>query len=213
MKILTYSILFILLISCGAHLPLDIYPNHAEYGYHALEFDVTEKNGFVKKELGIANVFVNDVEDFKKINIAIYGVYKGTLNLFSNACGIDLKLNFEGVKNFKLSDLITEPRKCSIRITAVTDKIGKKENLIVETGIIKINTSNKENKPLEIYYTRNDSDSGLKKYSFLGQGSIQRFEGPLSSFEYFTVSSNLKYGGLYRVICCGNEITCEFILN
>lgn len=210
MRFILFFIILNFIVSCGAHLPVDIYPNHAEYGYHSLEFDISKKNGFVKKELGIANIFINNEEDFYNTDIYIYGIYKGSLNFFSSACGIDLKINFEGTKKFKLSELVSEPRKCSIKITSVTDKIGSKENLIIETGIIKINTANKENKPLEIYYTRNDSNLGLKKYSFLGQGSLQRVEGPLSSFEDVTINSNLKTGGLYRVVGCGNELIGDF---
>jgi hypothetical protein len=199
-----------LLISCGAHFPVDIHPNQSTLGYHSIEFDVSGLKGYVSKELGIANVYIQEQKDYGNIDIYIHGIYKGTLNLISNACAIDVKISFDGIKKFNLKELIPEPSKCSIKVIAVTDQISKKEHVIVETGIIKINTIEEFNKPLEISYLRSDSFSQIKKYSFIGQGSLQRREGPLSSLEKITVSANLKDGGLFRVLGCGNSLEGSF---
>jgi hypothetical protein len=210
MRNLLFMLISFLIISCGAHFPLDVHPNQAINGYHSIEFDVTGVNGFVTKEMGLANIFLKKNEDYDKINIIVYGIYKGTLNLISNACSIDLKINFEGNTKFNLKELIPEPLKCSIRVIATTDQIGRSEHLIIESGLIKINTIGEFNTPLEISYLRSDSFSQIKKYSFFGQGSLQRIEGPLSNTEKITVSSKLKDGGLYRVVGCGNELVGEF---
>lgn len=201
--------LLLLLTSCGGHLPKDIGPNPAIQSLHQMEFDVTDSNGVSRKEIGIANIFIKENSDFNKISVTIYGIYKGTLNVSSNACGINLNRNFDGKTKFVLSEII--PRfntKCSIKLTATTDQLRGKEHNIVETGLMKINIIPQEMTPLSFDYVRN-----MKLYSYIGQGSIQRQEGDLTSAETVTVKTRLKDGGTFRIVGCGHEYLNSFEKN
>ena len=209
-------ILFIILLttvltSCGKHLPTDEFGNPSTQGYHRMEFDVI-KDGVTTKEIGIGNIYLKENQNLENVYFKIYGLYQGTLYIKSDACGIDISTRFSGVTTYKLSDLIANPEKCSIRITASTDKINNKEHNLVETGVIKLNVLPENTKPLSIKYTRTNSvlKSLYQTYEYTGQGSIQRQEGDLTSLESFTVSTDLTVGGYYRIAGCGKEKTGSF---
>ncbi len=216
MKSLYTKIVFLLLsvfflFSCGKHLPADKYPNPASSGYHRMEFDII-KNGVSKKEIGIGNISVKEDEDTSQVYFKIYGLYKGTLYMKSDACGIDFSTRFDGITTYKLDDLVYNLNKCSIKITAETDKIKNKQHNIVETGVIKLNVIPTKDLELEMEYSRTNASlkSLYQTYSFLGQGSIQRQEGDLTSSESFKVKTNLTIGGYYRVAGCDKVIAGTF---
>ena len=192
------------IVSCGAHFPRDIAPNPASLNYHQIEFDII-KEGDSKKEWGIANLYVNENTDYDSIEIHIHGIKSGTLSVFSNACNVDQSIPFDGITKFSLSDIATFGQKCSIRFTSVTDQIEGNQHVIVESGILKLNFINSNNHPSEISYTRNN-----RLYSFKGQGSLQRVEGPLGLNETVTINTHAKEGGIYRVVGCGNSIEGSF---
>ena len=200
--------MFLVIISCG-QLPKDNYPNPALHGYHRMEFDIT-KAGATRKEIGIGNIYLKENQDLSGVSFKIYGLYKGILHMKSDACGINISTRFEGISTFKLDDLIPNPAKCSIRISAETDKINKREHVIVESGIIKLNIIGEDTKPISFEYTRTNSSIKSKTYSYIGQGSIQRQEGDLTSFEKFEIKTDLTQGGRYRVSGCGYVITDQF---
>jgi len=199
------------LYSCGGHLPEDNYPNPASLGYHRMEFDVIKGSSTVK-EIGIGNILLTEDQSLEDVSFKIYGLYKGTLYMKSDACGINFSTRFDGISTFYLKNLIAQPTKCSIKITAETDKIKNKQHNIVESGVIKINVIPEDSLPLTLEYSRSNSlvANNLKLYSYLGQGSIQRQEGDLTSFEKFTVKTELTQGGFYRVVGCGNATTGSF---
>ncbi|MDB4330185.1 hypothetical protein N9948_00460 [bacterium] len=211
-----YTFLLLILIfiaaSCGS-LTEDIAPNPAVNKYYRMEFDITNTNGVVRKELGIANIFLTEEDsNYEKVFITITGIYKGTLNVFSNACGVNFNRNFEGRTKFKLSDLVPNPTKCALKLTATTDPIKNREHNIVESGLIKINVLPKDNTPLRLEYIRTNSviKREFQNYSYLGQGSMQRSAGALTSNEEFTVRSKLEDGGIYRVTGCGFDTEGSF---
>jgi len=203
--------MFLALSSCGSHLPKDKYSNPSLHGYHRMEFDVG-KQGIVRKEIGIGNIYLTENQDLSGVFFKIYGLYKGTLHMKSDACGINFSSRFDGVSVFNLEDLIQYPTKCSIRITAETDEIKKKQHNIVESGVIKINVIPENSKPLAVEYSRTNSviKSLYKTYTYVGQGSIQRQEGDLTSSEIFKVKTDLTQGGHYRIAGCGNVLTDSF---
>lgn len=193
---------FVLLFSCGAHLPKDPYKNHASLGYRTLEFDI-KKNNQIVKEFGIANILLKEGEDYKDIDIYLYGIYKGNVRLLSEACSLDTTFNFSGILKINLYSIVPEPKKCSIKILSVTDKIDGKESSIIETGIIKINYIKNKIAPLEISYSLNDNF--LKNYSYTGQGSMQLSEGNLFDKDKIKITSKTTGGGIYRINGCGFE--------
>jgi hypothetical protein len=203
MKNLYLILIVLVLLGCGAHLPVDVGPNYASKSFHSIEFDVSTDSDLVNKEIGIANIFLKKNSDYSNVTIKIYGIYKGTLILKSNACGIDLTTNFEGEKKFKLSELISEPTKCSIGIVAVSDPIGGKEHNIIESGVLKINVIDDNDIPLKFSYFKNNNT--LKEYSFTGQGSLQRSSGSLTANEKINFFPNDADGGIYRIFGCGFE--------
>jgi len=214
MKILkTFIFITILIVSCscGKHLPADKYPNPSVSGYHRMEFDIS-KDGVVKKEIGIGNISLKENQDLSGVFFKVYGLQKGTLYMKSDACGINFSTRFDGISIFKLSDFIQYPIKCSIRIVAETDKIKNKEHNIVESGVIKLNVIPEKSKPVSIEYSRTNSlvNSLANDYAYTGQGSIQRQEGDLTSFEKFNIRTDLTQGGYYRIAGCGNSITDSF---
>lgn len=196
------------MVSCG-HLPSDIHPNPASSGYHRMEFDISYSGNPVK-EIGIGNIFLTEDQDLGNISFKFYGLYKGTLYMKSNACGINVSIPFEGSRTFYLRDLIPYPMKCSIDLVAETSQINNKEHNIVETGKIKINVIPSSYKPLVFEYVRTNSMKVFyKKYSWFGQGSIQRQEGDLTTQEEFTVKTGLDGGGIYRVAGCTDSQVYE----
>lgn len=208
---LVFSFFVLTLSSCGSHLPKDKYPNPATEGYHRMEFDVGNSGNLIK-EIGIGNLYLKEDQDLDGVFFKIYGLYKGTLYMKSDACGINFSTRFNGISTYNLKDLITHPTKCSIKITAETDKIKNREHNIVESGVIKINVISEDSKPMSFSYNRTNSviQSYYQKYSYLGQGSLQRQEGDLTSSEMFEVKTDLTIGGSYRVSGCGNTITDTF---
>jgi hypothetical protein len=207
-KIIFYYLLILLLISCGAHLPVDVGPNYASKGYHSVEFDISNTDGIITKELGIANIYLKKSSDYSKVEIQIYGIYKGNLILKSNACGIDINTSFSGITKFKLSELISEPIKCSINVIATTDAIDGKEHNIIESGIIKINVLDDNSIPLDFSYFKTLNTS--REYYFIGQGSLQRPSGSLTSSEKINFFPKDSEGGLFRIVGCGFEHTGKF---
>lgn len=199
---LVISLFITTLGSCG-NLPPDIHPNPADSGYHRMEFDIAT-NGSPVKEIGIGNINLIENQSLENVYFKFYGIYKGTLHLKSNACGINSSVSFDGEKTFYLKDLILKPTKCSIELVAETSEINKKQHNIVETGVIKINVIPNDTKPVSIEYSRVNAfnNLGLKTYSWLGQGSIQRQEGDLTLAEEFTVKTGLLGGGIYRIAGC-----------
>jgi len=176
-----------------------------------MEFDVIVE-GSAKKEIGIGNIYLKENQDLKGVSFKIYGLQKGTLHMKSDACGINVSTRFNGISTFNLEDLIQYPTKCSIEIFAETDKIKNKEHNLVESGVIKLNVIPEKTIPLTIEYTRTNSALGslYKTYSYIGQGSIQRQEGDLTSSEKFKIKTELTQGGYYRVAGCGKVLTDEF---
>jgi len=209
--LLVMTAILLALSSCGSHLPKDNYPNPSLHGYHRMEFDIG-KDGAVKKEIGIGNIYLKEDQELTGLFFKIYGLYKGTLHMKSDACGINFSTRFDGVSTFKLKDFIQYPTKCSIRITAETDKVKNREHNIVESGVIKLNVIPEKSKPVTIEYSRTNSAirSLYTTYNYKGQGSIQRQEGDLTSFEKFKVKTDLTQGGHYRIAGCGNVITDTF---
>jgi len=203
--------IFLALSSCGSHLPKDPYPNPSLHGYHRMEFDIG-KGSVIKKEIGIGNIYLKENQELAGVFFKIYGLYKGTLHMKSDACGINFSTRFDGISTFKLEDFIQYPTKCSIKIIAETDKIKNREHNIVESGIIKLNVIPEKSEPLSIEYSRTNSSvrSLYRTYTYAGQGSIQRQEGDLTSFEKFKVKTNLTQGGHYRIAGCGNTLTDTF---
>ena len=208
---LMFFVILLSLTSCGGHLPADKHLNPAIQGYHRMEFDVGVGDE-VKKEIGIGNINLKEGQDLTGIYFKIYGLYKGTLFMKSAACGIDFTTRFDGISTFNLDELIQYPTKCSIKITAETDKINNREHNIVESGIIKLNVIPVDSKSLTIEYTRTNTaiKSLYKIYTYEGQGSIQRQEGDLTSAEKFIVKTDLTVGGLYRITGCDNTLTGSF---
>lgn len=214
LKVFSLIILLSLILSCGKHLPVDEFPNPSTLGFHRMEFDVSN-NGITTKEIGIGNISLKENQNLEGVYFKIYGLYQGTLYMKSDACSINLSKRFNGISTYKLSDLIPNPKKCSIKITAITDPIAKKEHNLVESGIIKLNVIPENAKPITIEYTRADSfiKSLFQTYNYIGQGSIQRQEGDLTSSEIFTVNTNLTIGGYFRVDGCGHVLTESFDKN
>lgn len=211
LQIILVIALMMMLSSCGKHLPADEFSNPSTQGYHRMEFDVI-KDGVTTKEIGIGNIYLKENQTLEGVYFKIYGLYQGTLYMKSDACGIDISTRFNGITTYKLSDLVVNPTKCSIRITAATDKVNNKEHNIVESGILKINVIPENTEPLSIEYTRTNSviKSLYQTYSYLGQGSIQRQEGDLTSSETFTVNTDLTIGGYYRIAGCDKVKTGSF---
>jgi len=195
-------IVLLILLSCGAHLPKDPYKNHASLGYRTLEFDI-QKNNQIVKEFGIANILLKEGEDYKDINIHIYGIYQGSVRLLSEACSLDSTFNFKGILKINLYSIVPEPKKCSIKILSVTDKIDGKETSLIETGIIKINYIRNNISPLQISYFLNDNF--LRNYNYLGQASMQMSEGNIFDNDKIKITSKINGGGIYRVNGCGFE--------
>lgn len=204
MKYIQLLLVIFLMFSCGAHLPKDPYKNHASLGYRTLEFDI-KRNNQLKKEFGIANILLIEGEDYKDIDIYLYGIYRGNVRLLSEACSIDTSLNYNGILKINLFSIVPEPKKCSIKILAVTDKIDGKESSIIETGVIKINYIKNKISPLEISYSLNDTF--LKNYSYMGQGSLQKSEGNLFDKDKIKITSKTNGGGIYRINGCGFELS------
>lgn len=205
MKFLKFFVLlnlFVLFASCASNLPDDPYPNPAQSNYHRMEFDVY-KGAEAKKEIGISNLYLYENQSLDNIYFTIDLLYTGTLTVKSDSCGIDISTSFNGAKTFYLKDLITKPMKCSIRFLAETDKIGKKQTIIVESGVLKLNTIPEKSSPVGLEYTRTNTTGGLKVYTFTGQGSLQRQEGSLTYNEVFTVKTPIAGGGSYRITGCG----------
>ncbi len=191
------------------HLPSDIAPNSALGGYHRMEFDITDANG-EKKEIGLGNISISEIQDLSKVSFKVYGIYSGVLYMKSEACSIDTATNFNKALTFKLSDLIPKPLKCSIKLTAETKTINNLQHNIVETGELKLNVIPEKSKPIQMEYIRTDSDLGImyKTYLFEGQGSMQRSEGELTQSETFKLITDLDGGGSYRIAGCGeNNVT------
>jgi len=197
--LLTFMVYFSL--AC-AHLPKDIHPNPAKSGHHRMEFDTFGIDKKEKKELGISNFYLYEDQDLSDLFFRFNGIRYGTLYMKSNACGIDATMSFSRTKTFYLAKLIPKPTKCSIRLTAETAKIKKRQHNIVETGVVKLNVIPKKSKPVRIEYYRTN-DTQFKKYSYVGQGSMQRQEGDLTSQEHFTVLTETDGGGVYRITGCG----------
>lgn len=208
---LQIAILLSVLSSCGNHLPSDEFANPATQGYHRMEFDIV-KDGVTLKEIGIGNIYLKENQSLDNVYFKIYGLYQGVLYMKSDACGIDTSTRFNGITTFKLSDIVPNPEKCSIEITATTDKINNKEHNLVESGVLKLNIIPENTKPLGIEYTRTNSllKNLFQTYRYTGQGSIQRQEGDLTSSEKFTVVTDLTSGGYFRVAGCGREKTGSF---
>jgi len=203
----TLSLLIFLLVSCG-HLPDDPHPNPAASGYHRMEFDINDGTT-IKKEIGIGNIILSEDQDINNISFKFYGIYKGTIYLKSDACGVNFAVPFDGELTFNLKDLIPYPIKCSIKLTADTSKIEGYQHVIAETGEIKINVIPTDHLPLSFEYTRANSTKRAfyKTYAFVGQASMQRQEGDLTYQEVFTVKTGLTLGGSYRISGCNLDLS------
>jgi len=210
-QILVLLIILLNMFSCGSHLPKDRYPNPALHGYHRMEFDIGNLDN-VKKEIGIANIYLKENQDLSEVYFKIYGLHKGTLHMKSDACGINFTTRFNNISTFNLGNLIAYPTKCSIKIFAETDKVDNKEHNIVESGVVKINLISENSKAVSMEYSRTNSNikNLYKTYLFHGQGSIQRQEGDLTSFEKFKVKTDLTLGGSYRIAGCGKVLVDSF---
>jgi len=208
-KLFFFFILSILATSCS--ITKDMFPNPSQHNYHRMEFDIISKEG-IKKEIGIGNIFIKKGTSLSDYSFRLYGLYKGNLYMKSNACGIDISRRFEGMTYFKLSDIIPEKARCSIKIVAETDAIKNRQHNIVESGVVKITYVEERDLPVTMEYTRTNTffNGKFKTYSYLGQGSIQRQEGDVTNFEKFKVITSLKEGGMYRIAGCGHEFTDSF---
>lgn len=206
-KFLTFLFFINIFYNCS-HLNKDIAPNPSTLKFHRMEFDIINK-GKIKKEIGIGNIFLKEGQELDGVSFTIYGIYRGILNISSNACGIDISTNFEGKTNFNIKDLVITATTCSIKFVAITDPIDGKEHNIIETGVIKIKVVPNYIKGVSFEYFRTTS-AAIKKYEFFGQGSIQRKEGDLTSNEKFTILADLTDGGIFRVNGCGFEKTGSF---
>jgi hypothetical protein len=206
-KSMTLVFILIILSSCGGHLVKDIHPNPAKQGYHRMEFNI--KNGDLKKEIGVGNILLKEGQELKDIYFEIVGIYKGTLHIKSSACGIDVNTNFNGKTKFLLDDLVPNPTKCSIRLTATTEPLKKRQHNIVETGVIKINVIPSDSKPVSMSYIRTNTITKklYTTYIYEGQGSMQRQAGDLTRNEKFTITMPSENdSGSFRIIGCGKEL-------
>lgn len=211
--LLALTLLVSFSVSC-AHLPKDIHPNPAQYGYHRMEFDTN--NG---KEIGIANFNLMEKQSLDGLYFTIRGVYNGTLYLKSRGCNIDMVVPYQFDKQFYLSELINEPTKCTINITAEVApiklpwRIQPRQHNMVESGQIKINITKEDRLPAKlIYYSSNYKNIGalfVSKKEFNGQGSIQIQEGGLSKEMMFQVETNSELGE-YRVTGCEKTIEGKY---
>lgn len=208
-KILSVTTLMLVLLmsSCG-HINSDPHPNPSLLGYHRMEFDVSF-GATQRKEIGIGNIYLLENQSLEGMFFKFYGMGEGTVYFKSGSCGIDFSARFNKVMTYKLSDLIAEPTKCSIRIVAESDAIDGKQHNVVESGLLKINVIPSGSKALGIKYTRRNPFI-LKEYSSLGQASMQRKEGPLTYNEKFTVFTDLEEGGMYRINGCGHSVSDSF---
>ena len=201
LKSLSLVLLLSVLFSCS-HLPPDIALNYAGLGYNRIEFDIRGIDGLEKKELGVGNFTLYKGQSLDGLYFRFYGLYKGTLYLKSDGCGIDVALRFDGITTFYLKDLIREPVKCRIDLVANTDKIANREHEIWEIGKIEINVIDSPKIAATLNYYRTDSIvKSYNKYSFIGQGSYQRHAGEISKNEVFEIETNSN-SGLYRVEGC-----------
>ena len=204
-------LLCIVLITFGSsctHLPADPYPNYSALNFQHIEFvhNLSSTGRKVAlREMGIANGLLSPNQSLDGLYVKIIGIWQGTLWVKSQTCGIDFSTTFQNEKTLYLKDLISKPTRCTIEFVAETDQIKKKQHNIVEVGKLKLGVLGVDEPPAAMSFARASDSGTLKTYSFVGQGSLQRPEGGLTTNETIDIET-LSSRGFYRIVGCNKYV-------